>query len=63
MLTLLDFGISMEEAIKVFDNLGRAMATWEVEKPRQKDNTNITNCRNCGAPVKRYKCEYCGTVY
>lgn len=21
------------------------------------------NCRNCGAPVKGCKCEYCGTVY
>lgn len=21
------------------------------------------NCRNCGAPVYRYKCEYCGTHY
>lgn len=28
-----------------------------------KDNKDITNCRNCGAPVKGYKCEYCGTKY
>ena len=25
----------------------------------------MTNCKNCGAPLKRYpcKCEYCGTEY
>ena len=28
-----------------------------------KDNKNIINCRNCGAPVKGCKCEYCGTRY
>ena len=27
------------------------------------DNKNITNCRNCGAPVYGYKCEYCDTHY
>ena len=24
---------------------------------------DITNCRNCGAPVRGRKCEYCGTAY
>ena len=28
-----------------------------------KDNKNITNCRNCGAPVRTHQCEYCGTRY
>ena len=28
-----------------------------------KDNKNITNCGNCGAPVKEHQCEYCGTRY
>lgn len=23
----------------------------------------ITNCKNCGAPLKKSKCEYCGTEY
>lgn len=23
----------------------------------------ITNCKNCGAPLKSHKCEYCGTNY
>ena len=22
-----------------------------------------TNCRNCGAPIKENRCEYCGTEY
>lgn len=22
-----------------------------------------TNCRNCGAPIKGNRCEYCGTEY
>ena len=28
-------------------------------------NGELTNCKNCGAPLKRYpcKCEYCGTNY
>ena len=28
-------------------------------------NGELTNCKNCGAPLKRYpcKCEYCGTMY
>lgn len=24
---------------------------------------DIANCRNCGAPVRGRKCEYCGTAY
>ena len=28
-----------------------------------KDKKNITNCRNCGAPLKSCICEYCGTRY
>lgn len=23
----------------------------------------MTNCKNCGAPLKKNKCEYCGTEY
>ena len=22
-----------------------------------------TNCKNCGAPLRNYRCEYCGTEY
>ena len=35
----------------------------EYKSTAAKDNKNITNCRNCGAPVRSYICEYCGTVY
>ena len=28
-----------------------------------KDNKNIINCRNCGAPIRSCVCEYCGTIY
>ena len=23
----------------------------------------LTNCKNCGAPLKNYKCNYCGSEY
>ena len=23
----------------------------------------MTNCTNCGAPIKSYKCEYCDTIF
>lgn len=61
--TLGTFGISVAEAIEAFDSFGRAIATFTFEEPRQKDNKNITNCRNCGAPLKSRICEYCGTRY
>lgn len=35
----------------------------EYKTTAEKDNKNITNCRNCGAPVRSCICEYCGTVY
>lgn len=82
MLTLLDFGISMEEAIERFSvfagkplsqtnedilsDKGLTLLPHKVDFYQQtaaKDNKNITNCRNCGAPMKGYKCEYCGTRY
>ena len=125
MLTLNDFGISMEEAIerisifagkpssrtnedilsgkdikrysfimtdKEFICSGRGLPPKKEEKEHKngevyytadtnqiyvyKDNNFIElspdkayslpetfNCRNCGAPVKRRKCEYCGTRY
>ena len=129
MLTLNNFGISMEEAIKrisifagkppsqtnedilsgeglallpnkvnfimtdkEFVYSGQSLPTREEEKERKngeiyytvdtnqtymyKDNNFIElspgkiynlpekfNCRNCGAPIKECKCEYCGTRY
>ena len=35
----------------------------EYKSTAAKDNKNIINCRNCGAPVRSCICEYCGTVY
>lgn len=35
----------------------------EHKTPAAKDNKNITNCRNCGAPLKSCTCEYCRTRY
>lgn len=52
------------EEISAYDMLGNKITTWGAYKSTAaKDNKNITNCRNCGAPVYGYKCEYCGTVY
>ena len=40
------------------------MANYDEYSPTAaKGNKNITNCRNCGAPVYRSKCDYCGTCY
>ena len=74
-----EYGISSVEAIQVFDSLGKAMATLEQQtEPHNIVSipTNIElapgkvydlpknhNCRNCGAPVYRSKCDYCGTCY
>lgn len=35
----------------------------EYKTTAAKGNKNIANCRNCGAPARGYRCEYCGTVY
>lgn len=35
----------------------------EYKAAAAKDNKNIANCRNCGAPVRSCICEYCGTRY
>ena len=79
MITPLIYGISSTEAIQVFDNLGKAIVTLEQQtEPHNIVSipTNIElapgkvydlpknhNCRNCGAPVYGYKCEYCDTRY
>ena len=52
------------EEISAYDTLGNKIATWAAYKTTTvKDKKNITNCRNCGAPVYGYKCEYRGTRY
>jgi len=52
------------EEVSAYDTLGNKIATWTAYKSTAaKDNKNITNCRNCGAPVYGYRCEYCDTHY
>ena len=52
------------EEVSAYDTLGNKIATWTAYKSTAaKDNKNITNCRNCGASVRSYICEYCGTIY
>lgn len=38
---------------------------FRKEKTFMERTFDLTNCKNCGAPLKRYhcKCEYYGTVY
>lgn len=50
------------EEVSAYDTSGNKIATWTAYKSTAK-KSNITNCRNCGAPVKGCKCEYCGTRY
>lgn len=48
------------EEYTAYDTLGKELASWKVEDTAQ---PTYINCRNCGVPVKGYKCEYCGTKY
>lgn len=32
-------------------------------KPHIMHSQKLTNCKNCGAVLTSYKCEYCGTEY
>ena len=49
------------EEVSAYDTLGNKIATWTAYKSTAaKDNKNIINCCNCGAPVKSCICEYCG---
>lgn len=55
---------SVIEEVSAYDMLGNKIATWTAYKSTAtKDNKNIINCRNCGAPLKSHICEYCGTIY
>ena len=54
-----DFGIDYTEAVEIFSN-NKKIATLYSTEHKEKVKCN---CRNCGAPVYGYKCEYCGTAY
>ena len=49
------------EEVSAYDTLGNKIATWTAYKSTAAKD--ITNCRNCGAPVYGRECKYCGTVY
>ena len=34
-----------------------------IESPLPKNKRYLTNCPNCGAPLKSHKCEYCGSEF
>ena len=62
MLDLANFGISFTEAVEIFSSCtGEKIAT--IYKEDGSSAPTYINCRNCGAPVNGYKCEYCGTRY
>ena len=62
MLTMLyDFGISYPEAIEAFGLNGKKITSWTTEDGAAEPT--FFNCRNCGAPVKGHRCEYCETRY
>lgn len=39
---------------------GSALDSITVERPKSEQ---LTNCKNCGAPLHGSRCEYCGTEY
>lgn len=51
----IDMSITVCELIKP--------STTRPDAKRPIKSPCITNCRNCGAPVKGNECEYCGTRY
>ena len=60
-MVLFDLGISYTEAVEVFSTTGEKIATLYTEEGSPAPT--FINCRNCGAPVKGHKCEYCDTRY
>lgn len=61
LLTLTDLSINYIEECTVYDTVGKKIATLYTEEGTARPT--FTNCRNCGAPVKGHKCEYCETRY
>lgn len=61
MVTLADISTACIEAIEIFSTTGEKITTLYHEK--DSSTPTFINCRNCGAPVKGHKCEYCETRY
>ena len=53
----------MSELIDTYDSLILDYSDTEYSEPEKIHYLNITNCKNCGAPLKSGKCEYCGSQY
>ena len=53
----------MSELIDTYDRLILEYSDTEDTEPEKIHYLNITNCKNCGAPLKSGKCEYCGSQY
>jgi predicted RNA-binding protein with PUA domain len=45
------------ETLHIYNEKLKEMTSYQENKIK------ITNCKNCGAPLKKSKCEYCGTEY
>lgn len=56
-----NYAIKSVKEYAAYDTLGKKLASWKVEENMVQPT--YINCRNCGAPVKGYECEYCGTKY
>lgn len=61
LLTLTDLSINYIEECAIYDTVGKKIAAWNTEEGTARPT--FINCRNCGAPVKGHKCEYCETRY
>lgn len=61
MLTLTDLSVNCIEECAAYDALGKKRVVWKTEEGTARPT--FINCRNCGAPVKGHKCEYCETRY
>ena len=52
-------------AVYVAESLRSFVIEFGKEKTFMERTFDLTNCKNCGAPLPGYrcKCEYCGTNY
>ena len=41
----------------------RSLINIKMEASKITGNPTSTNCPNCGAPIAKSQCEYCGTVF
>lgn len=55
--------ISMYDALREIEDSFTELSSGQIYDPPKDDLPKDHSCRNCGAPLKSYICEYCGTVY